>query len=407
MEPLREVIAALRAKKSLGQNFLTDPHILHRIVESASPLEKQSVIEIGPGPGGLTREIIKYPCKELILIEQDARCLPFLDPLAAHFKGTFTLLNQDALTVSLHTLGSKPRKVIANLPYNVSVPLLLHMLEHMDDFESLTLMFQKEVAARLTAAHSTPDYGRLSVMCQWRANVRKLFDLPPGAFTPAPKVTSTVVQLTPRLPREDVSWEILEKVVKAAFSQRRKMLRSSLKSLTGNPLPILKQADINPESRAETLSVQDFCRLANAYILSPMKQLLFILWLIAPLALEANPLTITCSQKAIPLQVEVAEKPRERAKGLMFRTTLPDDEGMLFRFPEGQPVAMWMKNTILSLDMIFANSKGDILAIHENAIPFSTQNIGPVANTTYVLEVKAGVLKKHGITKSCRLSLDL
>lgn len=267
MEPLREVIAALRAKKSLGQNFLTDPHILHRIVESASPLENQCVIEIGPGPGGLTREIIKYPCKELILIEQDARCLPFLDPLAAHFKGTFTLLNQDALTVSLHTLGSKPRKVIANLPYNVSVPLLLHMLEHMDDFESLTLMFQKEVAARLTAAPSTPDYGRLSVMCQWRANVRKLFDLPPGAFTPAPKVTSTVVQLTPRLPREDVPWEILEKVVKAAFSQRRKMLRSSLKSLTGNPLPLLKQADINPESRAETLSIQDFCRLANAYIL--------------------------------------------------------------------------------------------------------------------------------------------
>ena len=281
------------------------------------------------------------------------------------------------------------------------------MLEHMDDFESLSLMFQKEVAARLTAAPSTPDYGRLSVMCQWRANVRKLFDLPPGAFTPAPKVTSTVVQLMPRLPREDISWEILEKVVKAAFSQRRKMLRSSLKSLTGNPLPLLKQADINPESRAETLSVQDFYRLANAYILSPMKQLLFILWLIAPLALEANSLTITCSQKILPLQVEVAEKPRERAKGLMFRTTLPDDGGMLFHFPEGQPVAMWMKNTILSLDMIFANSKGDILAIHENAIPFSTQNIGPVANTTYVLEVKAGILKKHGITKSCRLSLDL
>lgn len=265
MESLRQVIAALRAKKSLGQNFLTDPHILHRIVERASPLENHTVIEVGPGPGGLTREIIKQPCQELILIEQDERCLPFLAPLAAHFQGTFTLLNQDALKIPLHTLGSKPRKVIANLPYNVSVPLLLSMLEHMDEYESLTLMFQKEVAARLATSPFTPDYGRLSVMCQWRANIKKLFDLPPGAFTPAPKVTSTVVQLTPRFPREDVSWEILEKVVKAAFSQRRKMLRSSLKSLTEAPLILLEHANINPEDRAETLSVQDFCRLATAY----------------------------------------------------------------------------------------------------------------------------------------------
>ncbi|MBX9620826.1 MAG: 16S rRNA (adenine(1518)-N(6)/adenine(1519)-N(6))-dimethyltransferase RsmA [Alphaproteobacteria bacterium] len=265
MEPLRQVIAALRAKKSLGQNFLTDPHILHRIVDSACPLKNHTVIEIGPGPGGLTREIIKQPCRELILIERDERCLSFLPPLAAYFQGTFTLLNQDALKIPLHTLGSKPRKVIANLPYNVSVPLLLSMLEHMDDFESLTLMFQKEVAARLTASPFTPDYGRLSVMCQWRANIKRLFDLPPGAFTPAPKVTSTVVRLTPRFPREDISWELLEKVVKAAFSQRRKMLRSSLKGLTEDPLILLEQANINPESRAETLSVQDFCRLATLY----------------------------------------------------------------------------------------------------------------------------------------------
>lgn len=265
MEPLRQVITALRAKKSLGQNFLTDPHILYRIVESACPLENHTVIEVGPGPGGLTREIIKQPCRELILIEQDERCLRFLSPLTAHFQGTFTLLNQDALKIPLHTLGSKPRKVIANLPYNVSVPLLLIMLEYMDEYESLTLMFQKEVAERLTASPFSPDYGRLSVMCQWRANIKKLFDLPPRAFTPAPKVTSTVVQLTPRFPREDVSWEILEKVVKAAFSQRRKMLRSSLKGFTKAPLILLEHANINPESRAETLSVQDFCRLATAY----------------------------------------------------------------------------------------------------------------------------------------------
>src|SRR3990167_139086 len=182
MIPLREAIRALRAKKSLGQNFLCDPHILQRIVESAAPLENHAVIEIGPGPGGLTREIIKTPCRELILIEQDERCLPFLEVLRIHFKGRFSLLNQDALTVSLHTLGDPPRKVIANLPYNVSVPLLIKMLEYMDDFESLTLMFQKEVAERLTAKPSTPNYGRLSVMCQWKAKVQKLFDLPPGAF---------------------------------------------------------------------------------------------------------------------------------------------------------------------------------------------------------------------------------
>ncbi|MBX9787018.1 MAG: DUF192 domain-containing protein [Alphaproteobacteria bacterium] len=137
-----------------------------------------------------------------------------------------------------------------------------------------------------------------------------------------------------------------------------------------------------------------------------MKHLFFTLWLITPLAIEAKPLTFICPHGTKSFQVEVAETPQERAKGLMFRTTLPEDEGMLFLFPEIQPVAMWMKNTILSLDMVFANSKGEILAIYENTPPFSTRNIGPVANTTQVLEVKAGVLKKHGITKSCFLSLN-
>lgn len=271
MEPLKEVIHALRAKKSLGQNFLTDPHILNRIVEAAGSLEGCTVIEVGPGPGGLTREIIQRPFRELILIEQDARCIPFLENLRPYFEGEFTLLNADALTLSLHTFGHSPRKVIANLPYNVSVPILLHCLQHMDAFESLTLMFQKEVAARLMAAPKTPDYGRLSVMCQWAANVKKLFDLPPGAFTPAPKVTSTVVQLTPRFPREDVKWEDLEKVTKAAFSQRRKMLRSSLKSLIPSPLPLLEEAEINPALRAEDLTVQEFCTLTKVWekLISP------------------------------------------------------------------------------------------------------------------------------------------
>lgn len=264
MIPLSEVIRALRAKKSLGQNFLSDSSILKRIVESATPLENCTVIEVGPGPGGLTREIIKHTAREVILIEQDARCIPYLEELKDHFEGTFTLLNQDALTLSLQRLGTPPRKIIANLPYNISVPLLLEWLKHMDEFESLTLMFQKEVAARLTASPNTSDYGRLSVMCQWRAVVKKVFDLPPGAFIPAPKVASTVVYLTPRLPREDVSWEVFEMVVKAAFSQRRKMLRSSLKSLVDSPLALLETAHIDSERRAETLSVEEFCRIARA-----------------------------------------------------------------------------------------------------------------------------------------------
>ncbi len=265
MVPLKDVIRALRAKKSLGQNFLTDPHILKKIVDFAAPLDDCTVIEVGPGPGGLSREIIEHPCRNIILIEQDVRCIPYLEQLKGHFKGKFTLLNADALSLSLHTLGSSPRKIIANLPYNISVPLLLQWLYFMDEFTSLTLMFQKEVAARLMASPNTSAYGRLSVMCQWKAYIKKGFDLPPGAFLPPPKVTSTVVQLIPRIPRENASWEALETVTKAAFSQRRKMLRSSLKTLLSNPLDLLEKAHIKAERRAEDLTVQEFCNLAMVW----------------------------------------------------------------------------------------------------------------------------------------------
>lgn len=262
MEPLKEVIRMLRAKKSLGQNFLSDPQILKRIVDAAGILEGRTVIEVGAGPGGLTRQLINYPLKHLILIEQDSRCIPYLEELKNYCKGEFSLLNKDALSLPLHTFGTSPRKIIANLPYNISVPLLLQWLKHIDDFESLTLMFQKEVAARLMAAPNTSDYGRLSVMCQWRANIKKLFDLPPGAFLPPPKVTSTVVQLTPRLTREGISWDALEQITKAAFSQRRKMLRTSLKAVVDSPQMLLDKATLNPELRAENLTVKDFCTLA-------------------------------------------------------------------------------------------------------------------------------------------------
>lgn len=265
MRPLQEIIRSLRAQKKFGQNFLSDPHILKKIIEKSCPLENRTVIEVGPGPGGLSREIIKHPCKELILIEQDQRFLDDLRSLYPHFKGKLSLYNDDALTLALHTLGTSPRKIIANLPYNVSVPLLLQWLKYMDDFESLTLMFQKEVAQRLTASPNTRHYGRLSIMCQWKAHIKKLFDLPPGAFIPSPKVTSTVVQLTPRFPREDVSWTTLERVTKAAFSQRRKMLRSSLKNLLPSPLSLLESAHIDPERRAETLTLQEFCSLAKSW----------------------------------------------------------------------------------------------------------------------------------------------
>lgn len=261
MEPLKEVIRALRAKKSLGQHFLIDPHILKRIVEAAAPLENRTVIEVGPGPGGLSREIIKHLCADLILVEQDSRCLPYLDALKDQFKGKFTLLHRDALTLPLHTFGKAPRKIISNLPYNISVPLLLQWLKHIGAFESLTLMFQKEVASRLTASPNTPDYGRLSVMCQAYAHIQKLFDLSPGAFLPPPKVISTVVQITPLVSREAPPWEPLEKVVKAAFSQRRKMLRSSLKGVLS--VSQLEAAHINPERRAEDLSVQEFFMLST------------------------------------------------------------------------------------------------------------------------------------------------
>ena len=265
MESLREIIRALRAKKSLGQNFLSDPQILKRIVDAAFPLEGRTVIEVGSGPGGLTREIIRHPCLELFLIEKDERCLPYLEELKRAFKGHLTLLNEDALKTPLHELGSPPRKIIGNLPYNVSVPLLVQWLKNIDDFESLTLMFQKEVASRILAKPSTSDYGRLSILCQWASNVQKVFDLPPGAFSPPPKVTSTVLQFTPRVPREDISLKALERITMAAFTQRRKMLRSSLKTLVDDPCPLLERCQINPERRAETLSVQEFCCLAKEW----------------------------------------------------------------------------------------------------------------------------------------------
>ena len=267
LPPLREVIAqyGLGARKALGQHFLLDQNLTGRIARSADPLEQGTVFEIGPGPGGLTRSLLAQGARQVVAVERDARFLPALRDLQAAYPGRLEIVEADALEVDLTALGSAPRQIVANLPYNVSTPLLLGWLPQIDAFTSLTLMFQKEVADRLLARPRTKDYGRLSVAVQFHCAIKPLFQVPPSAFTPPPQVMSTVVQLRPRAGRPaDVDTRLLEKVVAAAFGQRRKMLRAALKSLLPEPEPALQAAGIPPTARAEELEVGDFCDLTRA-----------------------------------------------------------------------------------------------------------------------------------------------
>ena len=267
LPPLRDVIRRhdLTARKSLGQNFLLDLNLTRRIARAAAPLDQCAVIEIGPGPGGLTRALLLEGARHVTAIERDQRCVAALGELAAAFPGRLTVIEGDALALDPAQLVSVPRKLIANLPYNIATALLLHWLPDIAAYDSLTLMFQKEVAQRLAAAPRSKDYGRLSVMTQFMCEVRPLFDIPPRAFVPAPKVTSTVVRLVPRAaPRGDCGFGDLERVVAAAFGQRRKMLRQSLKPLWPVPEPHLLASGIAPTARAEELSVEQFCVLARA-----------------------------------------------------------------------------------------------------------------------------------------------
>jgi 16S rRNA (adenine1518-N6/adenine1519-N6)-dimethyltransferase len=267
LPPLRDVIArhGLSANRALGQNFLFDLNLTGRIARAAAPLDAGSVIEIGPGPGGLTRALLDHGAREVIVIERDRRFLPVLAEISSAYPGRLQVVEGDALKVDATKLGSSPRRIVANLPYNVATPLLLGWLDAGTIFTSLTLMFQKEVAERLVAKPKTKDYGRLSIAAQWRADVKKLFDIPPRAFTPPPKVTSTVVQLIPRAePLFPADAVVLERVTAAAFGQRRKMLRSSLSGAFANPVPVLERLDIRPTARAEELSVSQFVRLAEA-----------------------------------------------------------------------------------------------------------------------------------------------
>ena len=269
LPPLREVIARhdLGAKKSLGQNFLFDLNLTRRIARSAAPLEGFTIVEIGPGPGGLTRALLMEGATQVLAVERDARTLPALAEISAAYAGRLSVISDDALAVDWPKVVSGPAKIVANLPYNVATVLLTGWLTHgawPPWFSSLTLMFQKEVAERIAAKPGGKDYGRLSVLCQWRCEVKKFFDVNRSAFTPAPKVTSSIVQLVPRQSPE-VSCEVtnLEKVTAAAFGQRRKMLRSSLRGAFDAPEIILAELGINPELRAEQLQVNDFARLAQ------------------------------------------------------------------------------------------------------------------------------------------------
>jgi 16S rRNA (adenine1518-N6/adenine1519-N6)-dimethyltransferase len=264
LPPLKDVIARhdLMAKKSLGQHFLLDSNLTDKIARQAGDLTQGTTIEVGPGPGGLTRSLLAAGAS-VIAIEKDGRCLDALAELAASYPGKLDVRPGDALEIAAQELGPPPRRIVANLPYNVGTPLLIGWLKHIECFESLTLMFQREVADRLLAQTRTPSYGRLAVIAQWRCKVRRLFDLPPGAFTPPPKVTSTVLRLEPRLDALKADFALVERVTAAGFGQRRKMLRSSLKSL-GDAEGLLARTGLAPTARAEEIDVAGFLALAKA-----------------------------------------------------------------------------------------------------------------------------------------------
>ncbi len=269
LPPLRDVIAGhgLRAKKSLGQNFLLDLNLTAKIARAAGDLAQADVLEVGPGPGGLTRGLLAEGARKVLAVEKDARCLPALDEIAAAYPGRLQVINADALALNPLDHLSPPIKVVANLPYNVGTELLVRWLTPPawpPVWQSLTLMFQKEVAQRIVARPGSKTYGRLAILAQWRCDARIVMELPPEAFTPPPKIRSAVVQLTalpqPRYPADPA---VLERVVAAAFNQRRKMLRAALKGLAPDIEDRLTAAGIAPTTRAEQVPLEGFCALAR------------------------------------------------------------------------------------------------------------------------------------------------
>jgi 16S rRNA (adenine1518-N6/adenine1519-N6)-dimethyltransferase len=268
IDPLRAVIARfdLRADRRLGQHFLLDPQLLAKIARAAGDLHGRTVLEVGPGPGGLTRALLEAGAARVIAIERDPRCVAALCELAAMSEGRLQVIEADALTFDVAALGPERIVAVANLPYNVGTPLLLGWLDRIERFESLTLMFQREVAERLAAAPGDPAYGRLSVIVQWLCEVRLLLHLPGRAFVPPPQVASSLVQLRPRSrPLAPADKPTLQRVLAAAFGQRRKMLRASLRTLAPDPGGLLEAAGVAPTARAEEIDVAGFCRLARSY----------------------------------------------------------------------------------------------------------------------------------------------
>jgi 16S rRNA (adenine1518-N6/adenine1519-N6)-dimethyltransferase len=269
LPPLRDVIArhGLQARKSLGQNFLFDLNLTRRIARAAAPLAGFTIVEIGPGPGGLTRALLLEGADRVIAVERDSRALSAQAEISAAYPGRLAVIEGDALDMDWPSLAQGPAKIVANLPYNIATPLLTGWLTQEPWppwFDSLTLMFQKEVAERIVAPPGGKAYGRLSILCQWRCAVRKLFDVNRSAFTPPPKVTSSIVQFVPQPDAgADCAVAALERVTAAAFGQRRKMLRASLRALTSDPEALLRRAGIDPESRAEQVPVAGFVKLAQ------------------------------------------------------------------------------------------------------------------------------------------------
>lgn len=270
LPPLREVIRShdLKARKSMGQNFLLDLNLTAKIARQAGDLTACDVLEIGPGPGGLTRGLLAEGARHVLAIEKDSRCLPALAEVAAAYAGRLTVLDGDALQIDPLVHLTPPIRVAANLPYNIGTELLVRWLTPKDwppFWQSLTLMFQREVAERIVAQPGNKAYGRLAILAQWRSEARIVLHLPPEAFTPPPKVSSAVVHLTalpvPRFPAEA---EVLSRVVAAAFNQRRKMLRAALKGIAPDIEDRLRAAGLKPTDRAEQIPLEGFCALARA-----------------------------------------------------------------------------------------------------------------------------------------------
>lgn len=271
--PLRDVIArhGLAARRSLGQHFLLDGNLAARIVRSAGSLDGRHVIEIGPGPGGLTRALLQSNAARVIAVEIDCRAVNVIRELAQDAAGRLSVVAGDALKLDIARLAPAPRQVVANLPYNIATPLLIEWLRNAAAFERLTLMFQQEVAERICAPPGSPAYGRLSVLAQWTCAVSLQFRIPPTAFVPPPKIWSAVVGFVPHAEQPPATlFAAMERVTAAGFGARRKMLRSALRSVGGNSL--LAAAKIDPDRRAETLTIGEFDQLARVYSSAAMQR---------------------------------------------------------------------------------------------------------------------------------------